>query len=46
MLSREDGYAVRNPETVLTLLVRFADSFGADAVDFASDAAGLIRFDP
>jgi predicted transcriptional regulator len=46
VLSRDDGYAVRNPETVLTLLVRFADSFGAEAVAFASDAAGLIRFDP
>jgi predicted transcriptional regulator len=46
LLSREDGYAVRNPETVLTLLVRFADSFGADAAAFASDAADLIRFDP
>ena len=46
LLSRTDGYAVRNPETVLTLLVRFADSFGPAAVTFASEAAALIRFDP
>jgi hypothetical protein len=31
---------------VLTLLVRFADSFGADAVAFAAEAADLIRFNP
>jgi predicted transcriptional regulator len=46
LLSRADGYAVRTPETVLTLLVRFADSFGADAVAFAAEAADLIRFNP
>ncbi|WP_136588504.1 winged helix-turn-helix transcriptional regulator [Salinigranum halophilum] len=46
LLSRADGYAVRNPETVLTLLVRFADSFGEDAVAFASEAADFIRFEP
>ena len=33
-------------ETVLTLLIRFADSFGPEAVAFASEAADLIRFDP
>jgi predicted transcriptional regulator len=46
LLSREDGYAVERPETVLTLLVRYADSFDDDAVAFAADAADLIRFDP
>jgi predicted transcriptional regulator len=46
LLSREDGYAVVKPETVITLLVRYADSFGADAGAFASEAASLIRFDP
>jgi predicted transcriptional regulator len=46
LLSRTGGYAVRNPETVLTLLIRFADSFGADAVDLSTEAADLIRFDP
>ncbi|AFK18489.1 winged helix-turn-helix transcriptional regulator [Haloferax mediterranei ATCC 33500] len=46
LLSRESGYEVRNPETVITLLIRYADSFGSDAAAFANDAAGLIRFDP
>ncbi|WP_424008200.1 winged helix-turn-helix transcriptional regulator [Haloferax denitrificans] len=46
LLSREDGYAVRNPETVITLLIRHADSFSSDAAAFADDAAELIRFDP
>ena len=46
LLDREDGYAVRRPETVITLLVRYADSFDADAESFAADAAGLISFDP
>ncbi|KAB1189124.1 MULTISPECIES: MarR family transcriptional regulator [Haloferax] len=46
LLSRENGYAVTEPETVITLLIRYADSFGADAAAFADDAAGLIRFDP
>ncbi|AUV81062.1 MarR family transcriptional regulator [Salinigranum rubrum] len=46
VLSRADGYAVRNPETVLTLLVRFADSFDEDAVAFAGEAADFIRFEP
>lgn len=46
LLSREDGYDVRRPETVITLIVRYADSFGADAADFATSADELIRFDP
>ncbi|ELZ86698.1 hypothetical protein C453_06154 [Haloferax elongans ATCC BAA-1513] len=46
LLSREDGYAVSEPETVITLLIRYADSFGTDAAAFANDAAGFIRFDP
>ena len=44
LLSREDGYAVRHPETVLVLLVRYADSFGEDAATLADDAAALIEF--
>ncbi|SFR38189.1 winged helix-turn-helix transcriptional regulator [Halogeometricum limi] len=46
LLSREDGYAITRPETVITLLVRYADSFGPDAVALADDAASLIRYDP
>jgi predicted transcriptional regulator len=45
LLSREDGYAVERPETVLTLIVRYADSFDADAVAFAAVADDLIRYD-
>ena len=46
LLDREDGYAVRQPETVITLVVRYADSFGADAATFAANADSLITFDP
>ena len=46
LLSREDGYAVVRPETVITLLIRYADSFGPEAVTLANDAASLIRYDP
>ncbi|WP_129114841.1 winged helix-turn-helix transcriptional regulator [Halegenticoccus tardaugens] len=46
LLTREDGYAVVAPESVITLLIRYADSFGPDAVEFAADADRLIRFDP
>ena len=45
LLSREDGYRVERPETVITLVVRFADSFDDDAVAFADEAADLIRYD-
>lgn len=45
LLDRSDGYSVREPETVVTLVVRYADSFGADAVTFADEAATLISYD-
>jgi predicted transcriptional regulator len=46
LLSREDGYAVRRPETVLTLAVQYADSFDERTLSLAREADGLIRFDP
>ncbi|UPM42397.1 winged helix-turn-helix transcriptional regulator [Halocatena salina] len=46
LLSRENGYAVERPETMLTLLVQYADSFGEDAVALAVDADSLIQYDP
>ncbi|WP_137283662.1 winged helix-turn-helix transcriptional regulator [Halorussus salinisoli] len=46
LLDREDGYSVRKPETVITLLVRYADSFGEEAATFAAQADGFISFDP
>ena len=46
LLSREDGYAVTEPETVLTLLIRYADSFGDDVAALAGEADSLLRYDP
>jgi predicted transcriptional regulator len=46
LLSRDDGYAVTEPEIVLTLLLRYADSFGEDATALAADADSLLRYDP
>jgi len=46
MLARGDGYTVRNPETVMLLLVRHADSFGADATALAAEADAFIRYNP
>jgi len=46
LLDRTDGYALTEPERLLTLVVRYADSFDADAVAFANDAASLVAYDP
>ncbi|MFT4885445.1 MAG: putative transcriptional regulator [Natronomonas sp.] len=46
LLSREDGYEIQRPETLLTLVVRYADSFGEEAMAFAGDADDLVRYDP
>jgi predicted transcriptional regulator len=46
LLSRDNGYAVERPETVLTLIVRYADSFDQNAVALASEADSLMRYDP
>jgi predicted transcriptional regulator len=46
LLSRENGYAVTEPETVLTLLIRYADSFGDDVAALAGEADSLLRYDP
>jgi len=45
LLSREDGYAVERPETVLILLVRYAESFDEHAMDLAREADDLVRYD-
>jgi predicted transcriptional regulator len=45
LLSREDGYAVEAPETVLMLLVRYADSFDDDTAALAAEADGLVSFE-
>ncbi len=46
LLSRENGYTVKQPETVLTLLVRYADSFGPAATALAAEADSLVTYDP
>ncbi len=46
LLSREDGYAVRRPETVLALVIRHADSFGPRAATLAREADDLVVYDP
>ncbi|WP_255150721.1 winged helix-turn-helix transcriptional regulator [Halorarius halobius] len=45
LLSREDGYSVERPEKLLMLVVRYADSFGEDATEFAAEADGLVAYD-
>ncbi|HET7325581.1 MAG TPA: ArsR family transcriptional regulator [Halococcus sp.] len=45
LLSRTDGYTLVRPESLLTLLVRYADSFDAETARFASEADKLIRVD-
>lgn len=45
LLSREDGYAVERPETVLVLVVRHADSFGDRARRLARNADQFVAYD-
>lgn len=45
LLSKADGYTLRRPETLVTLLLRYADSFDARAVEFAEMAADVIKYD-
>jgi hypothetical protein len=44
LLSRTDGYSLVDPETVLLLLVRYADSFGEEAAEFAERAPSLVKY--
>jgi len=45
LLTREDGYVVERPETVLMLVVRYADSFDARAARVAGRADDLVAYD-
>ena len=45
LLSRDDGYGIERPETLLLLLVRYADSFDAETAELAAEADGLIQYD-
>ncbi|WP_251329925.1 winged helix-turn-helix transcriptional regulator [Haloplanus pelagicus] len=46
LLVRDDGYTVARPETIITLLVRYADSFDAETAAFAAEADEVLRYDP
>ncbi|WP_415380673.1 winged helix-turn-helix transcriptional regulator [Halosimplex sp. TS25] len=46
LLSREDGYDLERPETLLLLLVQHADSFGPEAAALAADADDIVSYDP
>ncbi len=46
LLSRAEGYEILRPETLLTLVVRYADSFDGDAVTFAGEADEFVRYSP
>lgn len=45
LLDRDDKRRLRRPETLLTLLIQYADSFDAETVRFARNAEELIRYD-
>ncbi|MFB6202213.1 MAG: winged helix-turn-helix transcriptional regulator [Halorhabdus sp.] len=45
LLEREGGYRLRNPETLLLLVVRYADSFGSEAIAFAAGADEHVRYE-
>ncbi|MDS0473652.1 MarR family transcriptional regulator [Natrinema sp. 1APR25-10V2] len=45
LLSRDDGYAVERPETVLVLVVRHADSFGDRARTLARNADQFLAYE-
>ncbi len=46
LLDRSDGYELTEPERLLTLLVRYAESFDAKAVALADEAASFVRYEP
>jgi len=46
LLERSNEYEVREPETLLVLLVRYAESFGDDAAALAAEADDLVDFAP
>lgn len=45
LLDRAEGYELHEPETLLVLVVRYADSFGRDAVEFAAEADQRVSYD-
>ncbi|ACV13071.1 transcriptional regulator, ArsR family [Halorhabdus utahensis DSM 12940] len=45
LLTRESGYGLRQPETLLMLVVRYAESFGENAIEFAAEADEHVAYD-
>jgi predicted transcriptional regulator len=46
LLDRSSGYALERPETLLVLLVRYADSFGPRTRALVAEADDLVVYDP
>ncbi|MFB6109643.1 MAG: winged helix-turn-helix transcriptional regulator [Halodesulfurarchaeum sp.] len=46
ILDRSEGYRVTRPETVIVLVVRYAESFDAKTVSFADTASDLLGYEP
>lgn len=46
LLARENGYSVEQAETLLMLLVQYADSFDEETVALAAAADDLVAYDP
>jgi predicted transcriptional regulator len=46
LLDRGDGYEVQRAETLLMLLVQYADSFDGRAVELAGSADELVTYEP
>jgi predicted transcriptional regulator len=46
IVTRDQTCQIANPETVITLIVRFCDSFDAAAVRFAEEAPEILSYDP
>lgn len=46
LLDRSNGYRLQEPEHLIALVVRHAESFDDATVAFADDASELVRYDP
>lgn len=46
LLSRDEGYAIERPETIIALLVRYAESFDEETRAFADRIDDLIAYEP
>lgn len=46
ILLREDGYTLQEPERLIGLIVRYADSFGPKAIEFTENLSTYVSHDP